>query len=123
MGGKLKRKLLDEKRARVYGIRFDLDSDVIRPESKPVLEEVLDFLKSEPGWKLTIEGHTDATGSDAHNLALSRKRAESVAAYLTAGGVEAVRLKTEGFGESKPVADNSTELGRAQNRRVELVRE
>ncbi len=123
VGGELKTKLLNEKRARVYGILFDTDSDVIKPESKPVLEDVLSLLKSEPEWKITIEGHTDATGSDAHNQALSQKRAESVAAYLRSAGIEAGRLKTVGFGESKPVADNDTELGRAQNRRVELVRE
>jgi OmpA-OmpF porin, OOP family len=123
VASELKKKLLDEKRARVYGILFDTDSDVIKPESKPVLEEVLSVLKSEPEWKLTIEGHTDAIGSDTHNLTLSQKRAESVAAYLKSGGIDAGRLKTVGFGESKPVADNDTELGRAQNRRVELVRE
>jgi OOP family OmpA-OmpF porin len=122
VGGELKKKLLDEKRARVYGILFDTDSDVIRSESRPVLEEVLSVFKGEPEWKLTIEGHTDATGSDTHNQTLSRKRAESVAAYLRSGGIDAGRLKTVGFGESKPVADNDTELGRAQNRRVELVR-
>jgi outer membrane protein OmpA-like peptidoglycan-associated protein len=79
--------------------------------------------KNEPGWKLVIEGHTDATGSDAHNQTLSQQRAESVKAYLVKAGVDGGRLKPTGFGESKPVADNATELGRAQNRRVELVRE
>jgi len=122
VGSELKKKLRDEKRARVYGILFDTDSDVIRSESRPVLEEVLSVFKGEPEWKLTIEGHTDATGSDTHNQTLSQKRAESVAAYLRSGGIDAGRLKTVGFGESKPVADNDTELGRAQNRRVELVR-
>ncbi len=122
VGSELKKKLLDEKRARVYGILFDTDSDVIRSESRPVLEEVLSVFKGEPEWKLTIEGHTDATGSDTHNQTLSQKRAEAVAAYLRSGGIDAGRLKTVGFGESKPVADNDTELGRAQNRRVELVR-
>jgi OmpA-OmpF porin, OOP family len=122
VGSELKKKLLDEKRARVYGILFDTDSDVIRSESRPVLEEVLSVFKGEPEWKLTIEGHTDAAGSDTHNQTLSQKRAESVAAYLRSGGIDAGRLKTVGFGESKPVADNDTELGRAQNRRVELVR-
>jgi len=123
VGGELKKKLLDEKRARIYGILFDTDADRIKSESEPVLEEVLALLKSEPEWKLTIEGHTDAMGSDAHNVTLSQKRAASVAAYLREGGIDAGRLKTVGFGESKPVADNDTELGRAQNRRVELVRE
>jgi outer membrane protein OmpA-like peptidoglycan-associated protein len=122
-GGELKKNLHDDKRARVYGILFDTDSGVIRSESKPVLEEILSLLKNEPEWKLTIEGHTDDTGSDTHNQLLSQKRAESVAAYLKSGSIDGGRLKTIGFGESKPVADNETELGRAQNRRVELVRE
>ena len=123
VGGELKKKLSIDKRARLYGILFDLNSAVIRSESKPVLDEVLLLLKSEAAWKLTIEGHTDSTGAHEINASLSAKRADSVKVYLVAGGIDASRLKTAGFGESKPVADNTTELGRAQNRRVELVRE
>ena len=123
LGGEMKKKLSSEGRVRVYGILFDLDSAVIRAESKPVLDEVLNLLKSEPGWKLTIEGHTDSSGSDSHNQTLSQQRAESVKAFLVKAGIVADRLQTKGFGESKPVADNATELGRAQNRRVELVRQ
>jgi outer membrane protein OmpA-like peptidoglycan-associated protein len=123
LGGEVKKKLLAEGRARVYGILFDLDSANIRSESKPVLDEVLGVLKGEPGWKVLIEGHTDSTGSDSHNQTLSQHRADSVKSHLVAGGIDAGRLQTQGFGESKPVADNATELGRAQNRRVELVRQ
>lgn len=123
MGGELKKKLSAEKRARLYGILFDFNSAVIRPESKPVLDEVVSMLQSEPGWKLTIEGHTDAIGTDTRNAELSLQRAKSVMDYLVSGGVDIARLKTAGFGESRPVADNASELGRAQNRRVELVRE
>jgi outer membrane protein OmpA-like peptidoglycan-associated protein len=123
VGGELKKQLSAEKRARLYGILFDFNSAVIRPESKPVLEEVLELLRSEAGWQLTIEGHTDAIGSDDRNQTLSQQRAEAVKAFLVAGGVDAARLATAGFGEAKPVADNATELGRAQNRRVELVRQ
>jgi outer membrane protein OmpA-like peptidoglycan-associated protein len=123
LSGEMKKKLLSDGRVRVYGILFDLDSAVIRSESKPVLEEVLTLLKGEPGWKLTIEGHTDSTGSDSHNQTLSQQRAEAVKAYLVTGGIGTDRLQTKGFGESKPVADNVTELGRAQNRRVELVKQ
>ena len=91
---------------------------------KPVLEEVLSVLKGEPEWKLTIEGHTDATGTDDYNITLSQKRAKSVAAYLVDRRYRCRATQTPtGFGESRPVADNDTELGRAQNRRVELVRE
>lgn len=123
VGGELKKQLLTEKRARVYGILFDFNSAKLKTESRPVLDEVLGVLKSEPGWHLTIEGHTDAIGSDEKNQILSQQRAEAVKAYLTAGGVEASSLTTVGYGEARPVAENDTELGRAQNRRVELVRE
>jgi outer membrane protein OmpA-like peptidoglycan-associated protein len=123
LAGEMKKQLAGEGRVRVYGILFDLDSAVIRPESKPVLDEVLGLLRGEPDWKLLIEGHTDATGGDAHNQTLSQQRAESVKAYLVATGIAAGRLQTQGYGESKPVADNATELGRAQNRRVELVKQ
>ncbi len=123
VGGELKKQLSAKKRARLYGILFDTNSSVIKSESKPVLDQVIDLLRTEPDWKLTIEGHTDAVGSDEHNLTLSQQRADSVKASLVSGGVDESRLKTSGFGESKPVADNDTELGRAQNRRVELVRE
>ncbi len=123
VGGEVRRKLLSEGRARVYGILFDLDSAAIRPESGPVLDEVLGVLKKEPAWKVLIEGHTDSTGSDTHNQQLSQQRADSVKAYLVAGGIPTGSLRTQGFGESRPVADNATELGRAHNRRVELVRQ
>ena len=123
VGGELKKQLIAEKRARLYGILFDTNSSVIKSESQPVLDQVIDLLRTEPDWKLIIEGHTDAVDSDEHNLTLSRQRADSVKAGLVSGGVDESRLKTAGFGESKPVSDNDTELGRAQNRRVELVRE
>ena len=123
LGGELKKQLASEGRARVYGILFDLNSATIKAESKPVLEEVLGLLQGEPSWKLTIEGHTDSTGSSDHNLKLSLQRADAVKAYLLGAGVTAARLQTRGFGSAKPVADNASEMGRAQNRRVELVRE
>jgi outer membrane protein OmpA-like peptidoglycan-associated protein len=110
-------------RARVYGINFDTDSAVIRDESKPTLERIVSVLKSKTDWQMTIEGHTDSTGSAAHNQTLSEKRAQSVMDFLTAAGIAATRLKAAGFGASKPVAGNESELGRAQNRRVELVKQ
>ncbi len=80
------------------------------------------MLKSKADWQMTVEGHTDATGSAAYNQSLSEKRAQSVIDFLTAAGIPAARLKAAGFGSSKPVASNDTELGRGQNRRVELVK-
>lgn len=123
VGAGLARELEATGRARLYGILFDLDSAVIRPESEPVLREVAELLAARPGLRLTIEGHTDASGTDVHNLRLSEHRAEAVRSWLVANGIAASRLATAGFGESRPVADNGTELGRAQNRRVELVQE
>jgi outer membrane protein OmpA-like peptidoglycan-associated protein len=123
LGGELKKQLNSDGRAKVYGILFDLDSAHIKAESKPVLEEVLGLLQGEPSWKLVIEGHTDATGNADHNQKLSLQRADSVKAYLLAAGIAAGRLQTKGFGSTKPVADNGSEMGRAQNRRVELVKQ
>jgi outer membrane protein OmpA-like peptidoglycan-associated protein len=110
-------------RARIYGINFDTDSDVIKPESKAALDNIVKLAKSKPDWKFTIEGHTDSTATAAHNQQLSEKRAASVKTFLVAAGVAADRLASKGFGASKPVADNATAIGRAQNRRVELVKD
>ena len=122
VGGEVKKDLTRSGRATLHGILFDLDSATLRAESKPVLDEVVKLLAAEPTWKLTIEGHTDASGAAPHNQTLSEQRAASVKAYLVSQGVDAARLTTAGFGSSRAVADNATELGRAQNRRVELVK-
>lgn len=123
VSGELTKTLTSAGRARVYGILFDVDSATIRLESKPVLDEVVATLESQPDWRLTIEGHTDSTGSAEHNRTLSQHRAEAVKAFLATAGIDPTRLQTAGFGASQPVADNATELGRSQNRRVELVRQ
>jgi outer membrane protein OmpA-like peptidoglycan-associated protein len=122
VSGELRKDLAATGRARLYGILFDTDSARLRGESLPTLDEVVRLLGAEAAWKLTIEGHTDSTGTLAHNQTLSEQRAASVKAYLVSKGVAAERLSSAGFGQTKPVADNATELGRAQNRRVELVR-
>lgn len=114
--------LKSEGRARLYGILFDTDSDHLRAESKPTLDALIAAARTEPAWSFGIEGHTDNVGGDGHNQALSEKRALAVKAYLAAAGVDAGRLSTQGFGASKPVASNDTELGRSQNRRVEVVK-
>lgn len=117
------RRLLGSGHARLYGVHFDGDSAVIRPDSRPVLEEVVAVLAAQRGLKPSVEGHTDSTGSDANNLTLSQQRAAAVVAYLSERGVDPARLRPAGFGADRPVADNTTEIGRARNRRVELVRE
>ena len=109
-------------KVRVYGINFDTDSDQIRAESHTTLDQIVAMLKAKPEWKLTVEGHTDATSTPEHNQQLSEHRANSVKSYLVGAGVDASRLTTVGYGATRPVASNDTEMGRAQNRRVELVK-
>jgi len=109
-------------RARVYGINFDTDSDHIKDESKPTLDKIVSMLKVKPDWKITIEGHTDSTSTPQHNQNLSERRAASVKNYLQSAGIDVSRVKTVGYGATKPVASNDTEMGRAQNRRVELTK-
>ena len=101
-------------------IAFDSDSAVLTPESNEQLDNIATILRAYPRAHVTITGHTDNVGSEAANLALSRERANAVAARLTAIGVSSDRVQAVGYGGQKPVADNSTEAGRGQNRRVEL---
>ena len=109
-------------RARVFGIRFDTGSDIIKDDSKPQLDTIVAILKKRADWSLTIEGHTDSMASPQYNQDLSQRRAAAVKSYLQARGVDGSRLSTVGFGASRPVASNETPVGRALNRRVELVR-
>lgn len=109
-------------RTLVYGIVFDTDSDHIKDESRSTLDKIAALLKAKPTLKLSVDGHTDSTGTPAHNQDLSERRAKSVVAYLTAAGIDAGRLSPAGFGATRPVQSNDTALGRAQNRRVELVK-
>jgi len=106
-----------------HGILFDTDSDHIKPESAAVIQEVARGLKQNPGLKVEIDGHTDATGAPAHNMDLSKRRAEAVKNVLVSQfGIDAARLTTAGFGSTKPIDSNNTPQGKAQNRRVEFVR-
>lgn len=109
-------------RVRLYGINFDSDSATIRDESKPALDLVASMLKTNPEFRITIEGHTDSTSTPQHNQELSESRANAVKAYLAGAGVDAARLTAAGFGATKPVASNDSALGRAENRRVELAK-
>ncbi|NNJ55341.1 MAG: OmpA family protein, partial [Bacteroidia bacterium] len=102
-------------------IYFETGSDVIKTESHKSLDKVALILNNNKGAKLSIEGHTDNVGDDAMNLDLSKRRAASVVKYLTSKGVDASRLSSEGYGETRPVADNATKDGQALNRRVEMI--
>lgn len=101
---------------------FDVDKAVIRPEYKEELAKVGDFMKLYPTTTAIIEGHTDNVGAPEHNLNLSLLRAESVVNYLVnVFGIERSRLAAAGFGDSRPLADNSTNAGRQANRRIEAI--
>ncbi len=109
-------------RATIYGINFDTGKASIRPDSQPVLVELLGLLQKQPDWSLMVAGHTDNIGTDSLNIPLSQQRAEAVIAWLSAKGVDRWRLIPAGFGSRKPLADNGTDEGRAKNRRVDLVK-
>lgn len=116
--------IMQNGRFATQGILFDVDSDRIRPESTPTLNEIADMLKAHADLKILIEGHTDNTGDAAHNQTLSDGRAAAVKTYLsTKGGVDASRLSSQGFGATKPTKPNDTPEGRQANRRVELVKQ
>ncbi|MBN2185369.1 MAG: OmpA family protein [Candidatus Krumholzibacteriota bacterium] len=103
------------------GILFDVDRAALQPAAKTDLERLAVILNKYSDTNILIEGHTDSTGSEEHNMELSRKRAEAVAAQLAAVSVDPVRFTLVGYGEIQPIATNDTELGRKQNRRVELA--
>lgn len=101
-------------------VLFDFDKYSLKPEARSVLNSVADFLKSYNYIKVIIEGHTDSIGSESYNLKLSEKRARSVAEYLIEKGIPASKIKTIGYGESRPKYPNDTEENRSKNRRVEI---
>jgi outer membrane protein OmpA-like peptidoglycan-associated protein len=105
----------------LYGIYFDVDKTEIKPESAKTLDEIASLLKIDRSLKLEIAGHTDSTGDKEHNLKLSQSRATAVVnALVKKYGIDPARLKANGYGDTKPVAPNNTDDGRAKNRRVEL---
>lgn len=104
-------------------INFDTDKATLRPDSEPVIAEINKLLATDAGLKLSIEGHTDNTGSAEHNRSLSTARARSVLGALVGLGIDAGRLSSKGFGPDKPIASNTSIEGRASNRRVELVKQ
>jgi OmpA-OmpF porin, OOP family len=102
------------------GVHFDFNKSDIRADSRPVLDEAVSNLNENPNVRVSVEGHTDGIGSVEYNQQLSVRRAEAVFRYLVNHGVAPERMEVAGFGKSRPVAENETESGRAQNRRVEL---
>ncbi|MCX6248224.1 MAG: SUMF1/EgtB/PvdO family nonheme iron enzyme [Bacteroidetes bacterium] len=104
----------------IYGIYFDIGKSVVKPESYPVIDQLVTYLNNHPKLRVEIEGHTDNTGNADANLILSDKRAESIKAEIVKRGIDAGRLETKGYGASRPIADNKTTAGRTQNRRVTI---
>jgi OOP family OmpA-OmpF porin len=103
-------------------INFDTGKSAIKPESKPIINQIVEMMKANPSLKIGVEGHTDNVGNPKSNKTLSDERAKSVVAAIVAQGIDAKRLSAAGYGQDKPIADNKTEEGRAKNRRVELVK-
>ena len=103
-------------------INFDTGKSTIKPESKPIIAQIVQMLKANPKLNISVEGHTDNVGNPKSNKTLSDERAKAVVAAIVAQGIDTKRLSTAGHGQDKPIADNKTEEGRAKNRRVELVK-
>jgi outer membrane protein OmpA-like peptidoglycan-associated protein len=102
-------------------VEFETDSAVLKDSSKPLLDEVVQVMKDHPEIEhVRVAGHTDSNGTREHNQKLSTERAEAVKKYLVDHGVAADRLAAKGYGQDRPIADNKTEDGRAENRRVEI---
>jgi OOP family OmpA-OmpF porin len=106
---------------RLVGLTFQSGQAEIRPAYRELFEKVKAATEVFPRSQVVIEGHTDSYGSDDANLALSRKRAEAVSAYLAQLGVPALRMSAVGYGETQPIANNDTEQGRARNRRIDII--
>lgn len=117
-------KLLTEGKFSTTGIRFDVNSATIKPESSGVLAEIAKVLSENPSVKVKIIGHTDSDGDATKNLELSKRRAQAVKTALAQNfKIDASRMETDGLGETKPVADNGTGEGKSQNRRVEFIKQ
>lgn len=106
----------------LYGIQFLPGRPDLSPESVIILEEVITMLNDHPTWRLRVEGHTDNTGTKMGNMTLSFKRASAVVTWLAANGAKRARLDPQGLGDTRPVADNTTEAGRTKNRRIEIMK-
>ena len=119
----MRNKLLTEGKLVSYGIYFDVNKDIVKPESYGTLKGIADVLTENPDVKVKIVGHTDSDGADAANLDLSKRRGAAVKTELVSNfGIDASRLETDGMGETKPVAPNDSPVNKALNRRVELIK-
>jgi OmpA-OmpF porin, OOP family len=105
-----------------HGINFDVNKATIKPESMGTLNMIMQVLKDNPEIKFEVGGHTDADGADDYNLTLSQQRADAVKDQLIKSGIDAARLTAKGYGETKPISDNTSPEGKANNRRVEFVK-
>ncbi len=101
-------------------VHFETDQATLTPEDQATLQRAAAAMKANPNVHLRLEGYTDSTGADSHNLTLSQRRAQAVAEYLKGQGIDGNRLTGEGFGPAKPADTNATDAGKADNRRVEL---
>jgi OOP family OmpA-OmpF porin len=117
----MKKKLDADGRIALY-INFDLDKATLRPDAAPVIDEIAKLLAGDPALKLSIDGHTDSTGTAERNRELSRQRAEAVQDALVGKGIAADRLAAQGFGPDRPLVPETDEASRGKNRRVELVK-
>jgi OOP family OmpA-OmpF porin len=101
-------------------VLFDFDKSTIKPEAAKILDRLVAFMNENKDKKVALAGHTDNIGTEAYNMGLSNRRWMSVRDYVVKKGVASGRVSGQGFGESKPIADNKTAEGRAKNRRVEI---
>jgi outer membrane protein OmpA-like peptidoglycan-associated protein len=121
--GALEKALAETGKIDIYSIYFSFNSDKLRDESRPTLEDIAEVMRRHPDWNLQVNGHTDGIGGDAFNLDLSKRRSSSVKSALVGQfKIDGNRLVTSGFGKSQPKDTNDTLEGRARNRRVELMR-
>jgi len=116
------KKQLDEKGKAVLHINFDTDKASLKPDGSDAVKEIVKVLNTDKALKIAINGYTDNSGNEEHNLKLSEARAQSVKDEIVKAGITPDRLSAKGFGQQNPIADNSTEEGKAENRRVELIK-